>query len=126
MIEIDDQFSVAEVVTEKNKTLELKDFDLTIPYKLGTILYSCNSDITNLTIKTWMVTGHKLDNNSNKRNFNCLLMSYPISVYIKEVEHSSIKDLHKVFTDKKEALEYNKAKAYEWYVDIVEKIDEQK
>ena len=76
---------------EKN-TIDISKFDTTIKYPLFTILYAVDKSL-NSSIKTYIVTGHKLNNNSNKRCFDTLLMSYPISIYVQQVEHTSIDNL---------------------------------
>jgi hypothetical protein len=68
-----------------------EDFDLTKEYELFDIVYTIPMSLKDNDVKTYIVTGHNLSN--TKRKFLHEVMSYPITVYISMVEHTTIEDL---------------------------------
>ena len=76
-----------------NNTIDIKSFDITKKYELFTIIYSVSKSFNDNTIKEWIVTGHKLLNSVDKRCFEYILMSYPISEYVSSVQHKNLREL---------------------------------
>lgn len=70
-----------------------EDFNLIIKYKLFDILHSIPKNPMNNEVSSWIITGHDLNNSSEKRCFSHNVMSYPISIYIIQVKHSSVETL---------------------------------
>lgn len=67
---------------EKKITVDAGDFDLHKEYDVFDVIYTTPVSFKDHEIKAWTVIGHQLRPAANHRNFETLLCSYPISVFV--------------------------------------------
>ncbi len=77
---------------ENIMTLEKEDFDLTKEFELFDTLYSIEKEGKN-DIKEWKVMGYELKISSDKRNFDYLLVSSPITKFVAQNIHTTLNNL---------------------------------
>lgn len=77
----------------EKKTVDKEDFDLTLKYNIFDILYSINRGLSELEVKEWCVIGYELDSGANRRCFDYVLISYPISIYIQANKRMRLSEL---------------------------------
>lgn len=95
----------------KKLTVDIEDFDLTKEFELFEVIHAISQSLNKNEIKSYIVMGHELKNSSDRRNFEYILMSYPISIYVQQVENITLRDLrrdHYTSKDKNELVSIKK------------------
>jgi len=76
----------------ENITLNKEDYNLDKEYELFDLLYSV-VPLRPTKIFTWTITGYRLQHPENKRCFEYIVTSYPISKFIKFNEERTLRGL---------------------------------
>jgi len=100
-----------------------EDFDMTIEHQFFDVFYSIPTQFTSNEISEWCVVGMQLENSSDRRNFDYILYTHPISVYVLQVKKETLRSLLKsnyVSKSKKEIVEIKKSKIQEHYTKLLE------
>jgi len=90
---------------ETNNTLTKEDFNIEQKYKMFDIIFVLPMDVK-MPVEEYMVIGHFINTDSNRRCLDYKLISHPISVFVKYNKHTTLFSQRKenVFLSKEDAV----------------------